>query len=255
MNQSGPSRSDLRYELEDLRQRLADAESEARARDAFLAQLGHELRAPLSPIANLIAVLRLRDDLPEDTGPVLDIMERNLWREVRLVEDLVDTLRIARGTIELQRKRVEIDVLLAETVASSTDDFRDADIRLELSAGLNGVRVDGDSDRLRQLLRILLAHALAASPPRGEVVLRSVDGGQRGVTVTVDDSGRGLPPDRTMGPFTTLERPDGSGRSRLQAGLPIAEVIAEAHGGSLEVARRDPDRGTQYILQLPKASD
>lgn len=250
-----PTQQDLRHEVEYLRERLASAEAEARARDALLAHLGHELRTPLGPIANLIAVLKQRRDLPEDVGPMIEMMERNLWREVRIVDELVDTMRVARGRLELRCRPIELDAVLGETVTRLADDLREADVQLVLSPDAPGACIDGDEERLQQLFRILLVEALEAALPRGEINVQSSDSSGQDLAVTIEGV---RPANRAT---TALEQPSpgavAGGRDNPQPGLPIARAIAEAHGGTLARAAAGAGGGIRYVLILPrlKATD
>jgi signal transduction histidine kinase len=233
----------------------AEAETASRAKDEFLAMLGHELRNPLSPILN--GVHLLRELLPPDEriGRVRAMIERQVGHIIRMVDDLLETSRITRGKIVLETGVLD----LREVVQEVCDDFRfsleKARIALRCATPEAPVWIDGDKTRLAQCLGNLLHNALKFTPAEGTVsVSLAVDGGQ--ARLEVQDDGCGLDPallPALFQPFAqgpqALDRRQGG----LGLGLALVKGLAELHGGTVEAFSAGSGEGTRFTILLPLA--
>src|SRR5262249_37970385 len=133
------------------------AETANRAKDEFLAMLGHELRNPLSPILTALDLMRVR--APNLLAKERTVVERQLRHMVRLVDDLLDVSRITRGKIELKRSRVEISQIVAEAIETASPLLEERGHRLTTNVPVRGLAVDGDAHRLAQAVGNLLTNA------------------------------------------------------------------------------------------------
>jgi signal transduction histidine kinase len=240
-----------RVRAEEERRRVAEAEAATRAKDQFLATLSHELRTPLSPIANLIAVMKLRPDLPEDLRPLLDTMERNLWLEVRLVEDLLDTTRIVSNKLQLKREELELHPLLQDIVEMLADEFTRSDVRLIVQLQAARSRIDADPVRIRQVFWNLLKNACKFTPAGGQVRLRSLNPIPEQIEVRVVDTGQGMQPTQIERLFEPFEQIRDAHRGGLGLGLAIAKGIVEAHGGRINAISKGLNQGSRFNVILP----
>ncbi len=233
----------------------AEAETASRAKDEFLAMLGHELRNPLSPILN--GVYLLRELLPpeERIGRVRAMIERQVAHITRMVDDLLETSRITRGKIVLETRMLD----LREVVQEVCDDFRfsfeKARIALRCTTPEAPVWIDGDKTRLAQCLGNLLHNALKFTPADGTVfVSLAVDGGQ--ARLEVQDDGCGIDPallPALFQPFAqgpqALDRRQGG----LGLGLALVRGLVELHGGTVEAFSAGSGEGTRFTILLPLA--
>jgi signal transduction histidine kinase len=224
------------------------AERANRAKDEFLAVLGHELRNPLSPIATAAQLLRLRGQESRE----LAVIERQVKHLTRLVDDLLDVSRVTRGKVELQRRAVDLSEVMSRAVemASPLLEQRQQHLDLDMATGLV---VDADAERLAQVLGNLLTNASKYSDHETRI---RVSARRRGtlVMISVTDQGIGIPRDmldRVFEPF--VQQPQGSDRScgGLGLGLAIALSLVERHGGTIRAESEGPGAGSRFVVELP----
>jgi len=210
----------------------------------LLADVSHELRTPLTAIRGNVDLMRRMGEGDEES---LDIILEELERMTRLVGDLLLLARADAGGIPIERKPVEVDPLLFEIYHQVM--MLDLKVSVTLDE-IDQVCVMGDPDRLKQLMWNLVSNAVKYTPAGGEVHLRlsKADGWAR---FEVRDTGEGISPRELPYIFDRFYRVD---KSRSQSGsglgLSIARYIAQAHGGSIEVAS-EVDQGTTFTVLLP----
>jgi PAS domain S-box-containing protein len=260
--------ADISYALDAMQQERLRAEAERalrataeilreadRRKDEFLGMLSHELRNPLAPIRNAVYILKHSDQTGEQAERARNIIERQAEHLTRLVDDLLDVTRIARGKIELRLSPVD----LREVVLRAADDFhvlmdeRGLAFRTELPPGK--ILANADASRLTQVIGNLL-HNAAKFTRRGDRVtlsLRSVDGGAE---IRVRDTGAGIDPSvspHVFDPFFqgqhTLARSEGG----LGLGLALVKGITDLHGGTVRVESGGRGQGTEFLIRLPLA--
>jgi signal transduction histidine kinase len=231
---------DLRDELEELRARVA-------RRAAFVAVLAHDVRTPLAAIIGSAQTLQLRghDLTPEQSEQLLAVIGREAERLASLLGEALDTARIDTDTFSYVFADVDLAELVDEAVAAAN--ATGGDVVGKVQAGLPHVNADGG--RLRQLLSNLIDNAVKFSPPGGtvEVVGSALD---RSVRVAVTDHGEGIAAENHELIFQQFGRVAGTGKPGSGLGLFICRAIAEAHGGTLEVAST-PGEGATFTLSLP----
>jgi len=229
-----------------------ELEAASRAKDEFLAMLGHELRNPLSPILTALQLMRLRGVRGADRER--EIIERQVKHVVGLVDDLLDVSRITRGAIELKRDQIQLAEVVARAIeqASPLIEERRHRLRVEVPSDLD---VFADSGRLSQVVANLLTNAAKYTEPGGEIEVYAERRDDH-VWLCVRDNGVGVNP--AMMPFVfdafAQERQQ-SDRSRggLGLGLAIVKSLVEAHGGTVTLHSDGHGRGTECIVCLPLA--
>jgi signal transduction histidine kinase/ActR/RegA family two-component response regulator len=228
----------------------AEAVEATRAKDLFLATLGHELRNPLAPIVTSMELLRRRGlaGTPEH-----EVISRQLRHVVRLVDDLLDMARITRGQMSLHREPLELSSVVAHAVEAAAPLIGQRGHVLEVEVPPSGLPVLADADRLTQVVANLLTNAAKYTPPGGHIQLRARER-DGGIALAVEDDGQGLPPDlvpRLFEPFVqgprTLDRSVGG----LGLGLALVRSLVEAHGGRVEARSEGPGRGSTFTVWLP----
>ena len=238
------------------RRRAAEATKEAsRRKDEFLAMLGHELRNPLAPIRNASFVLRRTHPGDARTARATEIIDRQVSHLARIVEDLLEVSRIARGTLPVERETIDWRDVVRETAEDLRADFERGG--LELTVGLPDapVWVHGDRTRLAQVVGTLLANAQKFTDPGGRITVRLVaDEIARISSLTVDDTGIGMAPDVVARLFQPFEQgPQSSARTRGGVGMGLALVkgLVDLHGGDAHASSEGPGRGSQFRVRLP----
>ncbi len=240
-------------ELVEAREALQDA---ARKKDEFLAMLSHELRNPLAPIRNSVHVLRRAPPESDQGRRAREIIERQTEHLARLVDDLLDVTRIARGRIDVRPERID----LREVVRRTAEDFRriieQKGVTFEVTLADAPLWADADATRLTQALGNLL-HNAAKYTRTGDRVYLSVAAGDGLAEIRVRDSGAGIDPallPTLFQPFVqaqrTLARSDGG----LGLGLALVRGIAELHGGTVEAHSAGKGHGAEFVVRLPLAA-
>jgi signal transduction histidine kinase len=233
-------------------QALKDAD---RRKDEFLAMLAHELRNPLAPIANAVAILRR---LPTDDPTITwtrELLGRQTAQLARLVDDLLDVSRITRGQITLARARVAIGAVVAQAAETVQPLIDQRGHRLMLDMTGEEFTVDGDLARLTQALGNLLHNAAKYTEPSGEIRL-SVRREATGIAIRVADTGVGIDPAAIPNLFNMFFRSSGpheQAHGGLGIGLALARRLVELHGGTLCAASAGPQRGSEFTIHLPES--
>jgi PAS domain S-box-containing protein len=233
---------------------LEELRTTSRAKDEFLAMLGHELRNPLAPIVTALQLMRMRGE----TGNLRerDIIQRQVDHLVRLVDDLLDISRVTRGKIDLKCERVDIAQPLAKAVemAGLLLEQRKHRFRLEIAPDLWW---EGDPDRLAQVVANLLTNAARYTEPGGDIVLRAGWETPGWLRIGVKDNGVGLAPEALPRIFDlfyqgkrSLDRPEGG----LGIGLALVKNIVELHGGRVEAHSAGTGQGSEFVVYLPARS-
>jgi signal transduction histidine kinase len=224
-----------------------------RHKDEFLAMLAHELRNPLAPIHNAVALMR-RTPL---TDPQLmwsrDVIGRQLSHLTRLVDDLLDVSRITRGKINLTKEVIEIAPLVARTVETVQPLFEERGHTLRVEMPDGALCVLGDPTRLMQAIGNVLGNAAKYTERGGQVTLCAAQTGAE-VEIRIRDNGIGIPPDlmpMIFNLFTQLDRSSGPAQSGLGIGLALVQRLVEMHGGSVTAHSDGPGRGSQFVIRLP----
>jgi PAS domain S-box-containing protein len=240
-----------RNQLNELREA---AESANRAKDEFLAMLGHELRNPLSPILTALQLMKLRgSDASERERTVI---ERQVNHLTRLVDDLLDVSRIARGKVELKEEIVEIGEIVAKAIEIASPLLEQRTHTLNVQVDRRGLTVKGDSTRLSQVISNLLTNAAKYTAPGGHITIRTEeDGGD--VVIRVRDDGMGIAPEvlpRVFELFVQERQAIDRSQGGLGLGLTIVRNLVERHGGRVSAHSEGPGKGSEFVVRLPRAS-
>jgi signal transduction histidine kinase len=232
---------------------LSELEREDRRKNEFLATLAHELRNPLAPIRTGLAVLGRADADPELSASTRAMMDRQVRHMVRLIDDLLDLSRITRDRIELRMDAVSLRSVLDQALEACTPMYEHARQLLVVDPPPEHLRVHGDAARLVQVFSNLLTNASKFTPPGGRIeVGHRVDG--RLATITVSDTGRGIPTERLQDVFemfTQLSSPLDRHHGGLGIGLTLSRRLVQMHGGQLTAASEGEGKGSTFSVSLP----
>ncbi|HET9959898.1 MAG TPA: ATP-binding protein [Polyangiaceae bacterium] len=238
-----------RREFEQLR---GSAESGTRAKEEFLAMLGHELRNPLSPILTALQLMRLQG--PEVSDRARTVIERQVNHLTRLVDDLLDVARIARGKVELKQERLEISVAVAKAIELASPLLEQRKHALSVSVPNRGLCVNGDVARLSQVISNLLTNAAKYTSPGGQITI-SAEAVADQVEIAVSDTGMGIAPEvlpHIFEAFVQERQAIDRSQGGLGIGLTIVRNIVEQHGGSVSAGSQGPGRGSRFLVRLPR---
>ncbi len=228
---------------------LRDAD---RRKDVFLATLAHELRNPMAPISNSLAVMR-RSVSPELHAQAMATVEKQLAHLVRLVDDLLDVSRISQGKMTLRLARIDVGEMLQSAVDSALPRIEQKLHRLEVQWPETPIAVDGDMTRLTQALTNVLDNAAKYTPQGGHIQLaaRSEFGE---LVISVRDNGSGIHPanlGQVFELFTQVGRTRDQSQGGMGIGLALVKRLVEMHGGTVHARSGGEGRGTTVVLRLP----
>jgi len=262
------ARADLEQLNRDLEERIKERTaqltrvneelSEAnRAKDVFLATLSHELRTPLTPVVGWIKLLRSASLDPKGVAQALDAIERNAWLQSRLIDDLLDTSRIATGKLHFEPRATDLN----DAVSAALDTVKAAaatkNIELAIHLHSSPLVVMGEPVRLQQIAWNLVSNAIKFTDVGGKVSV-STDRKNGEGRLVVADTGIGISPDFIPHVFDRFKQADGS-TSRVHGGLGLGLAIAHAltrlHAGELSVASAGVGHGASFTLTIGLAAE
>ncbi len=233
-----------------LKQAEAAARQADRRKDEFIATLSHELRNPLAPIVTAVRLIKMRGDVavPRER----EIIERQTAHVLRLIEDLLDVSRVARGKVELRKRPLQLGAVVAQALETTAPLFEQRQQHLALDVPAAGLTVEGDEARLVQIVANLLSNASRYTAPGGHVtVVARRAGGQAQLSVRDDGAGIGRELlSRVFEPFVQERRPDAP-QSGLGLGLALVRSLTALHGGQVQAYSEGPGRGSEFVLRLP----
>ncbi len=247
----------MRIEAE-LRAARDEAEHASRAKSRFLAVLSHELRTPLNPVLLATTAMLDQPTSPTEIRPTLEMIRENVMLQARLIDDLLDVMRIVRGKLPLKWSVVDCHDLIERAVAICKGEIEEKRLRLEVVLAADPHHVDADATRFQQVLWNLIKNALKFTPDGGTISIvarngRSPDGLASTITVEVTDSGIGIEPDVLATIFDPFQQGESTITRRyggLGLGLAISRGIVEAHGGTLNVESAGTGRGATFRVSL-----
>jgi len=229
------------------------AEQANRTKDEFLAMVSHELRTPLNAVLGWADMLRSGTLAGDRRDRAIDAIYSNAMRQTRLIDELLDLARIMSGKLQVERSAVDFPVLLrsaVDVIQPAADGKR---IRLTVDAAEAPQVFYGDQARLQQVLANLLSNAIKFTPEGGGVGVSLRRTGS-GVTLTVTDSGQGIPHEFLpviFDPFRQVDQLTTRRHGGLGLGLSIVKRLVEAHGGTVRAESAGPDKGATFIVELP----
>ncbi|MBA5605978.1 hybrid sensor histidine kinase/response regulator [Duganella sp. FT3S] len=230
-----------------------EAERVSLMKDEFLLTLSHELRTPLNSIFGWTQIL---DSNYEDAAIVrkgIEVIDRNVRLQTRLIDELLDLSSIASGKIRLEMQPVELATVIGAAVESIMPAAESKHIELEYVADPAAPLVSGDPARLQQVLWNLLTNAVKFTPRQGRISVLLEQAGSH-MVLTIADTGEGIPEDFLPFVFERFSQADSSTRRRhggLGVGLAVAKNLIELHGGHISVSSAGAGQGTTFCVSLP----
>ncbi|MDB6008638.1 MAG: two-component hybrid sensor and regulator [Gammaproteobacteria bacterium] len=245
--------SNASYTLCQARLRVEELTVANRRKDEFLAILGHELRNPLAAIHNGIRLLSHRSEGTPAPQTIEAMIERQVRRMTRLVDDLLDVSRITHGCLHLKRERIDLRDVLNKAIQTLESDIEQRNHRLATAFPDGPVWLYADPGRLEQVFVNLLANASKYTDMGGEltVTVHMRDGE---AVVRVRDTGIGIAPEvlpRLFGFFRQADEAAPRSQSGLGIGLALVRNLVELHGGSVTGASAGLGQGSEFTVCLP----
>jgi len=233
-----------------LRQELVGANA---AKDQFLALLSHELRNPLSPVIAMVG--ELEASIP-DSPPVrqaLEVIRRNVELEARLIDDLLDVTRIARGKLQLSFEIICVHEILQRAYEICREEIAGKRLQVEFRLRADRAHVEGDPARLQQVFWNLIKNSVKFTPNQGHIVIETRNPTPKEIEIQITDTGIGIEPEKIDKIFNAFEQGQSSITRRfggLGLGLAISKAMVNAHDGKIRVESPGKDRGSTFTLNL-----
>jgi PAS domain S-box-containing protein len=240
-----------RKKAEEERAARRAAEEANRAKDEFLAMLGHELRNPLAPIAAALQLMQLRGD--PRTSKEQQVIERQVQHMMRLVDDLLDVARITRGTLVLKQQRLDLRGVITKAIELASPLLEQRKHHLEIDMPDQPIPVEADDARLTQVFANILVNAARYTEDGGHISIRgrALDGE---VCVSIQDDGRGMPPEllaRVFDLFVQGQQSPDRSQGGLGIGLTLARRLVEKQGGRVSAESPGVGLGSTFTVHLP----
>lgn len=224
----------------------------AATKDEFLAVVSHELLSPLTPITGWASVLKKVESL-EQVHRAAQAIEHNALLLSRMVEDLIDLNRVARGKMELELKTLDLSAVVRTVLESNAQTLETKALDLQIVGAGEPLPVEGDAVRLEQVFGNILSNAVKFTPAGGTIRVtlgREADSAR----VVIADTGKGIAPDFQPFVFEMFrQQTQGShrGSEGLGIGLSIVKGLVERHKGTVSITSAGPGRGTEVSVRLP----
>ncbi|MCY7377112.1 MAG: PAS domain S-box protein [Pyrinomonadaceae bacterium] len=243
------------------RERLLESERQAReiaeqanhAKDEFIALVSHELRSPLNAMLGWARILQNQKPDAKITENALDVIVKNARSQSRLIEDLLDIARVGKGKLRVELVPIELVPIIKAALEVIKPAANAKNINLDETLDRAANFINGDGDRLRQVVENLLANAVKFTPDGGSVQIRLERDG-RNAKITISDTGQGISADFLPQIFERFKQADPSATRRhggLGIGLSLARDLVELHGGTISAQSAGEDKGTAITTTLP----
>jgi PAS domain S-box-containing protein len=229
------------------------AESANIAKDNFLATLSHELRTPLTPVLATLNIWEADTDLPETLVRDVEVMRRNIELEARLIDDLLDLTRIAKGKLPLNLETADVHALLTAVTTMYQSDIRAKRLKLELKLDAPQQFVRGDPARLQQVFWNILKNATKFTPEGGKIEISSHNDSEGRVQLLFRDTGIGMTEEMVARLFHPFEQ--GSAEmirqyGGLGLGMAISRALLDAQKGEINAQSEGPGKGSTFTVSL-----
>jgi signal transduction histidine kinase len=231
------------------------AEEANRAKDEFLAMLGHELRNPLSPILTSLNLIQMQDS--NSFRRERDIIERQVRHLANLIDDLLDVSRITRGKIQLKLEPLELITVVVKAIEMASPIIEQQMHHLIATVPNTGLRLEGDPTRLSQVISNLLTNAAKYTDRGGKIWIRASREDSQ-IVLRVRDDGIGISPEmlpQVFDLFSQGRRGSDRAQGGLGIGLAIVKSLVELHGGTVSAHSEGIGKGSEFVIRLPSAPE
>jgi PAS domain S-box-containing protein len=243
-------------DIDEQKRTIAALAEATRAKDEFLAVLSHELRSPLTPVLMSVTAMLESPKICPTCWPTLRMIRENVTLEARLIDDLLDLSRIARGKMIYCFETTNVNALIRRCLEICSADAAIKGHCLDIELDTQEHFVHGDPVRLQQVFWNLLTNAVKYTREGGRIGVRSRTEAGR-ILIEVADNGVGILPEDLPHIFDAFRRgcdADLAHKSGLGLGLTISRSIVEAHGGTLKVISEGQNRGAAFVVELATVS-
>jgi len=236
--------------VQELQRHKENAGAASTAKDRFLGLLTDKLRAPLTPVLTWAGKIAEQSDLRPDVQQGLKMVRGNVELEMRLIEDMLDLSRIARGKLTLQLRKADAHELLQSALEIVRSDIEQRHLTAFVALEASRHELIADEPRLQQVFWSVLHNACKFTPENGTVSVRSYNPSPRRITIEISDNGIGIEPRFVEKVFYAFEQADSQSEG-LGLGLAISKAIVEMHSGTIRAHSEGLGKGATFVIELP----
>ena len=236
--------------VQELQREKENAGAASTAKDRFLGLLSDKLRAPLTPVLTWAGRIAEQFDLSPDVQQALKMVRGNLELEMRLIEDVLDLSRIARGKLILQLRKADAHELLQSALEIVRSDIEQRHLTPFVALEASRHQLVADAPRLQQVFWSVLHNACKFTPENGTISVRSYNPSPRRITIEISDNGIGIEPQFVEKVFYAFEQADSQSEG-LGLGLAISKAIVEMHAGTIRAHSDGLGEGATFVIELP----
>jgi PAS domain S-box-containing protein len=242
----------------EMRQAKEEAETANKAKDQFIAMLSHELRTPLTPVLATLNLWEASEDIPASLHPDVQMLRRSIELEARIIDDLLDLTRIARGMLSFSAENTDVHGLIEFLVGLSRSQFQEKQLQVSLKLKAREYVVHTDVARLQQVIWNILRNAIKFTDNGGTVTIATSNDGNGNVDIVIADTGIGMTPETLSRLFVPFEQADRSRSGRyggLGLGMAISNALVELLDGKLTATSEGLGRGSTFKIRFPTVKD
>ena len=246
--------SEQRQAEGELRKAKEEAETANKAKDQFLAMLSHELRTPLTPVLATLNLWEASEDVPASLHSDVQMLRRSIELEARIIDDLLDLTRIARGMLSFSPENTDVHALIDFLIGLSRSEFQEKQLKMSLKLEASKHFIHTDVARLQQVLWNILRNAIKFTESRGIVTIATSNDGQDNIDIVVKDTGIGMTEETLSRLFVPFEQADRSRNRRyggLGLGMAISNALIELLEGKLTAESKGLGRGSTFTVTFP----
>jgi two-component system CheB/CheR fusion protein len=235
--------------VQELERQKKNAGAASTAKNRFLGLLSEKLRAPLAPVLNWTGRIAEQSDLRPDVQQGLKMVRGNVELEMRLIENLLDLTRIARGQLTLQLRQADAHELLQSALENVRSEIEQRHLTPFVALTASRHELIADAPRLQQVFWNLLRNACKFTPEKGTISVRSYNPSPRRITIEISDNGIGIEPQFLGRVFNAFEQADSQSEG-LGLGLVISKAIVEMHAGTIRAHSDGLQQGATFVIEL-----
>jgi CheY-like chemotaxis protein/nitrogen-specific signal transduction histidine kinase len=230
------------------------AETANKAKDQFLAMLSHELRTPLTPVLATLNLWEASEEVPKSLQDDVQMLRRSIELEARIIDDLLDLTRVARGMLTFYPENTDVHALLEFLVGLSQSEFHNKELRVTLKPDAPRHHVHTDAARLQQVLWNILRNAVKFTEQGGAVTIATFNDAQHGIVIAISDNGIGMTTETLSKLFLPFEQADPTRHRRyggLGLGMAISNALVELLDGQLSAESPGLGKGSTFTVRFP----
>ena len=230
------------------------AETANKSKDQFLAMLSHELRTPLTPVLATLNLWEASEEVPQSLRADVQMLRRSIELEARIIDDLLDLTRIARGLLSFSPENTDVHGILEFLVGLSQTEFVDKGLKVNLNLGARRHHVHTDAARLQQVFWNIIRNAIKFTEPGGSITIVTSNDEQQRIVVAITDTGIGMTPETLAKLFVPFEQADPSRNRRyggLGLGMAISSALVKLLEGELAAESPGLGKGSTLTVRFP----